>query len=88
MKKTLLGLSAMIVLFSLFGCSYFFGGESDADKEINTITDFSKYSNITRETDKIEVEFDNYTGKTFYFTITDEEEIDKIMDIIFSASFV
>lgn len=56
-------------------------------KEINTITDFSEFSGMTRETDKIEVTFDNNTGAPFYFTIEDQEDIDEMMDIIFSASF-
>ena len=88
MKKIFSGLIAMITLFSLFSCAYLFGGENDANKEINTITDFSKYANMTRETDKIEVTFDNYTGKPFCFTIEDKQDIDEIMNIVFSASFV
>ncbi len=57
-------------------------------KEVNTITDFSKFSNMTQDgTDKIEVTFDNYSGYPFYFNIEDQENIDEIMDIIFSSSF-
>ena len=56
-------------------------------KEITTITDFTKFSDMKRETDKIEVEFDNYSGSPFYFSIEAQEDIDEIMDIIFSASF-
>ena len=67
----------LVVLLLLVGCA----------KEINTITDFTKYSDMTRETDRIEVEFDNYSGKPFYFTIEKTEDINEIMDIIFASSF-
>ena len=60
----------------------------DASKEkVGTITDFSKFSNMTRETSKIEVTFDNNTGAPFYFTIEDQEDIDEIMNIIFTDTF-
>ena len=75
MRKTISLL--LIVLFLLVGCT----------KEINTITDFTKYSDMTRETDRIEVEFDNYSGKPFYFTIEKTEDVNEIMDIIFASSF-
>ena len=65
-------------MLSLLGCS----------KEINSINDFSKLSSMKRDaTDRIEVEFDNYSGAPFYFTIEDQEDIDEIMNIIFSSSF-
>ena len=80
-KKLLtIGLSFLLMLcmsISLVGCG----------KEINNITDFTQYSDMTRETDKIEVTFDNYSGYPFYFTIDNQEDIDEIMDIIFSSSF-
>ena len=60
----------------------------DAAKEkVGTVTDFSKFSNMTRETSKIEVTFDNNTGAPFYFTIEDQEDIDEIMNIIFNDTF-
>ena len=65
------------IFFLLAGCA----------KEVKTITDFSQFSDMGRETDRIEVTFDNYSGYPFYFTISDSEDIDEIMDIIFSASF-
>lgn len=73
-------LSAVIVCclaFSLFGCS----------KEIKSITDFSEYADMTRETDKIEVTFDNNSGSPFYFTIEKQEDIRQIMSIVFSSTF-
>lgn len=77
--RLITGVMVCAMLFTLFGCV--------ADKKIQSITDFSKFSNMTRQTDKILVEFDNYTGDPFYFTIEDQEEIDEIMEIIFSSSF-
>ena len=78
MKKLIAFVLTLVCLLGLAGCT----------KEINTITDFSKYANMTKDgTDKIEVTFDNNTGTPFYFTIEDKEDIDEIMDIIFSASF-
>lgn len=79
MKKTLSLILALItILFCFVGCA----------KEVNTITDFSKFSDMTQDgTDKIEVTFDNYSGYPFYFTIEAQEDIEEIMDIIFSSSF-
>ena len=58
------------------------------NKEVNSITDFSKFSDMTQDgTSKIEVTFDNYSGYPFYFTIEEQKDIDEIMDIIFSSSF-
>ena len=56
-------------------------------KEVNTITDFSKFADMTRVTDKIEVTFDNNSGTPFYFTIKNTDDIDEIMNIIFSDTF-
>ena len=61
--------------------------DSAGNKIVNTITDFSKFSGMTRTTDKINVEFDNYSGYPFYFTIEEQNDIDEIMDIIFSSEF-
>ena len=77
MKKSLAFLLAFVCAMSLIGCA----------KEINTITDFSQFSDMIRETDRIDVTFDNNTGTPFYFAIDDQEKIEEIMDIIFSASF-
>lgn len=85
MRKTLSLILMFIILTCTVGCDNFEIGLNS--KEINTITDFSKFSDMTRETDRIEVEFDNYSGYPFYFTIEDPEDIETIMDIIFSSSF-
>jgi hypothetical protein len=79
MKRIFALFLALVMTASLVGCT--------KEKEINTVTDFSKFSDMTKETDRIEVTLDNYSGYPFYFTIEDREEIDEIMDIIFSASF-
>ena len=77
MKRIFSLICAFVLVICLVSC----------EKEINDITDFSKFSDITRETDRIEVTFDNYSGYPFYFTIEDREDIDEIMDIIFTSSF-
>ena len=78
MKKLIALVLALVCVLGLVGCA----------KEITSITDFSKFAGMNKKgTDKIEVTFDNNTGTPFYFTIEDEEDIDEIMDIIFSASF-
>ena len=60
---------------------------SGCGKKIKSITDFSKYANMTRETDRIEVTYDNNSGSPFYFTIEKQEDIRQIMSIIFSSTF-
>lgn len=78
MKKTISLILAFILLMCLAGCA----------KEINTITDFSKFADMTKDgTNKIEVIFDNHSGEPFYFDIEDQEDIEDIMDIIFASSF-
>lgn len=68
----------MCMTFILFGCA----------KEIKSITDFSDFSDMKQDgTDKIEVTFDNSSGTPFNFTVEEKEDIDVIMDIIFSSSF-
>ena len=74
-----LGVSIMCLIFSLSAC--------EKNKQIDCINDFSEYASMTREADRIEVTFDNNTGTPFYFTIEDKDDIDEIMEIIFSASF-
>jgi len=71
---------SLFLLFILTLCS--------CTKEINNINDFSKFSTMTKETDKIDVTFDNHSGSPFYFTIDNQKEINEIMDIIFSLTFI
>ena len=85
MKKLIVFVLTLVCVLGLFSCD---GVNNESEKAINTITDFSKFSDMTKDgTDKIEVTFDNYSGYPFYFTIEDKENIDEIMDIIFSSSF-
>ena len=50
-------LSAVIVCCLAFS--------SGCGKKIKSITDFSKYASMTRETDRIEVMYDNNSGSPF-----------------------
>lgn len=75
--KVICGAFVMCMMITLFGCA----------KDIKNITDFSKFSNMTQETDKIEVTYDNGSGTPFCFTIENQSDIDEIMNIIFSSSF-
>ena len=75
MKKISILILLFVMSFVCFGCS----------KEIIRITDLSEYSTMTKETDRIDVTFDNNTGVPFYFSITNEEEIKQIMHIIFTG---
>ena len=85
MKKLIALVLALVCVLILVGCV---SENNDNKKEVNTITDFSKFSDMTKGgTDKIEVTFDNHSGSPFYFTIEDKENIDEIMNIIFSSSF-
>ncbi len=74
MKKIGLLLMSILLALTFVGC-----------KEIKTLADFERFEGMTKQTEKIEVCFDNNTGVPFYFTISDQEEIDEIMEIIFSS---
>ena len=89
MKKILsLILAILTLLFCFVGCNDFKKPTGDEiGKGITTITDFSKFSALKQEADKIEVTFDNNSGTPFYFTIVDSEDINEIMNIIFTATF-
>ncbi len=74
MKK--IGLILMSIFLALsFACC----------KEIKTLADFERFEDMTKQTEKIEVCFDNNTGVPFYFTISEQGEIDEIMELIFSS---
>ena len=60
-------------------------GVNDTKEKIGTITDFSRFSNMKQEADRIDVTFDNNSGIPFYFTIEDAKDIDEIMNIIFTT---
>ena len=85
MKKLIAIVLALVCVLGLVSCVI---RNNENEKEVNTITDFSKFSDMTKDgTDKIEVTFDNNTGVPFYFTIEEKEDIDEIMNIIFSSFF-
>ena len=88
MKKTISFLLIVLALLYALSSVSCVSENNENKKEVNTITDFSRFSDMTKEgTEKIEVTFDNHSGSPFYFTIKDKEDIDEIMNIIFSSSF-
>lgn len=77
--KILCGLMAILSILSIGGCA----------KESQRINDFSWLSSLKQDqTNRIEVCFDNYSGATFRFTIEEQADIDEIMNIIFSSTFI
>lgn len=83
----LCGALTVAIAFGLFGCALDGEYSKSNDTDIENIVDFSNYSTMEQHADRIEVTFDNNTGVPFYFTIEDEEDIDDIMEIIFTSSF-
>lgn len=67
-----------VFLVALIGCS----------NNISSITDVEWFSGMQKQTDKIDVFFDNGTQKGFNFSITNKEDIETIMDIIFSDALL
>ena len=77
MKKFVLFLSCCLLICFLAACQ----------KEINSITDFPKFSDMTQDgTESINVEFD-VGGDCYEFIIEDEEAINEVMEIIFTLEF-
>ena len=73
----------MNMFLGLIGCSQNDDKNRNNETEIDVITDFKKFSDMTREgTDKIDVTFDNHSGYPFYFTVQDQDDIAEIMEII------
>ncbi len=58
---------------------------SSCKKSINYITDIPEYKKLTKEVDKIEVQYDTNDGYTFDFTIDDQDELNEIMDLILNT---
>ncbi len=75
MKKVMRVCLMFVMLLALNGC----------EKDITKITDFERFADLTENTDRIEVTFDNNTGVPFYFTISDEDEITEVMQVLLSA---
>lgn len=84
MKKAtaVAGLMILLLVAGLFGCAR----KTAAVKTIQSVTDLSRCAGMTNDTDRIEVQFDNYSGEPFLFTIEDPEQIRQIMELLFSAS--
>lgn len=81
MKKRLLWL-LLVVLYFVLSCSFAACGRNDIEK----LTDISRFSSMTADgTDRIDVEFDNNTGSSFDFSITEEDTICDVMDIVINA---
>lgn len=62
--------------------------QNNDSQNISSIFDIDFYADMQRQADKIDVVFDNGTQKRFKFSITDENDIEEIMDIIFSDSLL
>lgn len=79
MRKSFISITISAMLcFILF----LFAGCSNTAKEVSTITDIELYSDMKSEAEKIEVKFDNNSGKYFEFTIENKNEIADIMNIV------
>lgn len=81
MKKRLLWLLSVVFCFVLCVSLVACGGDN-----IKKLTDISRFSSMTIDgTDRIDVEFDNNTGSSFDFSITEEDTICDVMDIVINA---
>lgn len=72
--KKLIILLFFIALFAMVGCS--------TTKSVEYITDFERFADMQETADSIDVEFDNHTGRSFKFTLEDENDIADIMNIV------
>lgn len=80
MKKFLIVFIIVILSFTLLvatvGCT----------KNISSITDVKRFADMQKTADKIEVDFENGRPGGFKFTITDEGEIEEVMNALFSST--
>lgn len=74
----IIGVMCFMSMFALAACS----------KSISKITDIARYSDMQKVTERIDVEFDNNSGKAFFFSITEETEITEIMELLFSETLI
>ena len=65
-------------MFALASCS----------KSISNITDIARYSDMQKVAERIDVKFDNNSGQPFFFSITKENEITEIMELLFSETLI
>lgn len=73
------GKKLIITLLLLLSCMFAFTACSNPIKHI---TDMERFADMQETAASIEVEFDNHTGKPFKFTVDDENDIAKIMNIV------
>lgn len=60
---------------------------SACSEKISFITDIQRFSEMKRFADKIDVKFDNNSGAPLEFSIVDKNDLNEIMEIIFTESF-
>lgn len=97
-KIFILFLSLALALSLAFTFSACDDGDCDDDgadllREIDLITDFSEYRDMTREADKIEIfySYNDTNGQsieTGSLVVEDGEKIEEIMDTVFSLRYV
>ena len=81
MKRLTALIIMLAMIMSFVGCA-----GDDGTAQISTITDFKRFAEMSRDTDRIDVTFDTLSGYPFYFTIEDSNDIEEVMNIIFSSS--
>ena len=81
MKRLTALIIMLAMIVSFVGCA-----GDDGTAQISTITDFKRFADMSRDTDRIDVTFDTLSGYPFYFTIEDSNDIEEVMNIIFSSS--
>jgi len=74
----LVGILCCMSVFSVFACS----------KSVSKITDMKRFSDMQKTADRIDVEFDNHSGRAYEFSIENAKDIAEIMEILFSESLV
>lgn len=80
MKKNVITLVsitlACLFLVSLVGCS----------RRVSKITDVKSFSDMHRQADKIDVQINIGLKEVFNFSITEKNEIEEVMQVLFSAT--
>ncbi len=74
----IIGVMCIMSMFALASCS----------KSISNITDIARYSDMQKVAERIDVKFDNNSGQPFFFSITKENEITEIMELLFSETLI
>lgn len=83
MKKifsvAIIGIISCMLIFSFAACS---------TKNISKITDMERFSDMQKKADRIDVEFDNHSGKAFLFSIEKTDDISEILDLLFEENLI